>query len=249
MKNGFLLFITLLLLNINTNDILAQRKEDVIYLSNGSIIHGKIMSDSAGQNIKILNHAGDTWAFELNEIDSVKQEKPFEYKAMLFNKPGFEFGINAEFLARSGHNAIGKAVIPGVILGVAYRVNPYVSLGPEIGMVFYDLMEVPLAVSLRVRSSKNSISPVLFLNAGYTLPAEKHPDDWEYKYQGTGGINSAAGIGLEKIINENTSFLFSLSYHYQELNYHLTPLFQWAQERDRTEAYSRFCIKMGFVFR
>ena len=249
MKNPNVLFILSFFLVILTNNALAQRKEDVIYLSNGTVIRGIMLKDSTTNTIRILNHAGDTWVFDRSGVDSVTREKPFEYKAIMFSQQGFEFNINAEFLIRSNNNAIGKAVIPGVDLVFGYRFNPYFSAGTEIGMLFYDWMEIPLSVSVRLRSSGRALSPLVLLKGGYTLPAEKRADDWNYEYKSLGGYHGTIGVGIERILNENASFLLSFSYHYQELKYHLTPLNQWTQERDRKEAYSRFRLTLGYVFK
>ena len=249
MKNFILILFVLIFRFLLINDLQAQRLEDVIYLSNGSIIHGMVLKDTTSNIIRIINHAGDTWVFERAEVDSVKRGKPFEYRAKLFNREGFEFNINSEFLIRSGSNAIGNAVIPGVNIGLGYRFNSYITTSAEVGMEFYEWMEIPLTAALRLRSSGRALSPLAFLRAGYTLPAEKRADDWDYHYTGQGGICTSAGIGIERIINENAAFLFTFSYHYQDLNYHLTPLHQWIQERDRTESYSRLRISLGYVFK
>ena len=227
----------------------CQRLEDVIYLSNGGKIHGTILKDSTFHNVRILNHAGDIWAFDPAEIDSIKREKPFEYRALQFNQRGFEYGVNAELLLRSGNNALGKAAVPGLTMGMGYRFNPNLSSGAEIGIEFYDWMEVPLSASFRMRASGRALSPLIFLRAGYTIPAEKRRDDWDFKYDSNGGIHTSIGAGIERIINKSTSFLFTFSYHYQELNYHLPPLHQWVQERDRKESYSRLRLGVGYMFK
>jgi hypothetical protein len=229
--------------------LLAQKTEDVVYLRNGSIIHGKIVTDSLGTSVKILSHSGDTWAFRQEEIDSVSRIKPFEYKALLFNKKGFEVGTNAELMVRSGSNAIGNAIVPGLTLQMGYRFNNYLSAGALTGIEFYDFMEIPVAAELSFRASNQALSPIIFIRSGYSFPAEKRPDDYQYSYDSFGGYNFGAGLGVERIINENTSFVFTFGYHYQELNYHLTPLYQWIQERDRTEAYSRLRLTIGYVFK
>jgi hypothetical protein len=251
MKNPFSSLIIILFLILLTNNALGQRKEDVIYLSNGTIIHGIILKDSSARTIRILNHAGDTWVFDRKDIDSVARKKPFEYKAIMFNQPGSEFNINAEFLMRSGKNAVGNAVVPGISMALGHRFNSYASAAAEIGVAFYDYMEVPISASLRLRTSSRALSPLILLRAGYTLPAESRPDDYDYEYRGSGGVHATIGLGVERIINENASFLFTFSYHYQELNYHLSPLNQnqWLQERDRTETYSRFRLTVGYVFK
>jgi hypothetical protein len=248
MKNLLNISLTFLLMNIAVLS-LAQHREDVIYLSNGSVIRGIILKDSTGHSVRILNHAGDIWAFALSEIDSVTREKPFEHKAMIFNRRGFEINLNTEFLIRSNEKAIGKAVIPGVDILIGYRHNKYLTLGIETGMQFYQWMEIPFSASVHGRITGRSFSPFIMAKAGYTLPAEKRENDWQYKYKSLGGFNGAMGIGIEKIINENAALIFTFSYYYQELNYHLTPLNTWALERDRKESYSRFRIAVGYVFK
>ena len=244
-----IILLSLLIQSILLSSAQAQRMEDVIYLSTGTIIHGTLLMDSSAGSIRILNHAGDIWVFDRTEVDSVKREKAFDYKAMLFNKPGPEFNINVELLMRSGSNAVGNAVIPGMNILFGYRFNPNVTAGADIGIAFFDRMEVPVSANLRLRSNNRILSPIIFIRAGYTLPAEKRADDWDYRYESFGGFHSSIGAGIERIISENTSFLFTFSYHYQELNYHLTPLHQWVQERDRTEAFSRLRLTVGYIFK
>jgi len=247
--NFRLRLLIILILSCNIINIHAQRIEDVVYLSNGSRLHGTIIADSTSGKIKILNHAGDVWVFESSEVDSIKKERPFEYKAIQFNKPGLEFGVNGELLIRSGNTAIGSAVIPGINVLFGYRYNSYLAATGEVGMEFYDWMEIPLSAGIKIRSNIRSLSPLLILRAGYTIPGEKRPDDWEYSYKSYGGLHSTIGAGVERILNDNASFLFTFSYHFQKLNYHLTPIQQWVQERDRTETYSRVRLTIGYVFK
>jgi hypothetical protein len=249
MKNWISFFILPAFLVINTCNTWCQKKEDVIYLSDGSIIRGIVQTDSTSGTIRILNHAGDTWVFNLSAVDSLKRERPFEYKALLFNQHGFEYNINAEFLIRSRNNAIGNAVIPGIDMVFGYRINPYFSAGAGMGMEFFETMEIPLSLSVRARISGRALSPLILVKAGYTLPAEKRPSDWDYNYTSYGGFNGTVGLGIERILNENASFLLSFSYHYQALNYYLTPLGPWIQERTRTEVYSRFRFTLGYIFK
>lgn len=226
----------------------AQRKEDVIYLSEGSVIHGLII-DSTGTKVKIVNHIGNILAFDREEIDSIKHEKYFEYKAGIFTQPGFEFNVNGEFLMRSRPNAVGKAVIPGITMQVAYRIRPLITAGIETGLEFYEWMEIPFSACITVRTTRRAVSPLFFAKTGITKPAEKRGDDFNYSYKSFGGNHFTVGIGIERVLSENSSFIFTFSYHYQELKYHLTPLPNWLQERDRTESYSRFRLTVGYVFK
>ncbi len=242
-----LLFLSIQLVFMSSAN--AQRFEDVVYLSNGSILRGSLIPDSISGKVKILSHSGDLWVFDRSELDSLTREKLFEYKALQFNKPGLEFGVNGELLIRSGNSAIGSAVIPGLSVLLGYRYNSYLTASGEVGMEFYERMEIPISAGIRIRSNIRSLSPLLILRAGYTIPGEKRANDWDYSYKSYGGLHSTIGAGVERILNDNASFLFTFSYHFQKLNYHLTPLHQWVQERDRTEAYSRVRLTIGYVFR
>lgn len=239
----------MLLMTLVFSNISAQKYEDVVYLSNGSIIRGVLLSDSTGNKTLILSNSGDTWAFENSEIDSVKREKKFDYTAAIFNTRGSEFKLDAEFLLRSGNNSVGRSVIPGVGIGYGYRVDKYFAFAAETGIQFYELTEIPVSAAIRARMSDRTVTPVMLLRTGYTIPGEKRGDDFDYSYKSRGGFHFTAGAGLERIISNNTALLFTISYHYQELNYHLTPLHQWVQERDRKETYSRVRITLGYIFK
>ncbi len=241
-------FLTLILTLLFTSVVNAQNQDDVVYLSNGSVIRG-IIIDSTEINLRILNKAGDIWSFSRVEIDSVKREKAYVHKAFVFNQEGSEVSAGLSLMVRSGSNAIDKVAIPGLNMAYSYRFNTFLSTGAEMGIEFYEWMIAPLSAFVKLRSSQNIVSPFLYIRTGYSLPAEKQDDDWEYSYTASGGLHASCGIGIERIINENTSFTLLFSYNYQELHYHLEPLQNWILERDRTLKYNRLRISLGYVFK
>lgn len=245
-----LLLLAIFTLLTNTLEINAQNREDVVYLKNGSILRGIIVPDSSSlQKVRILNNSGDLWVFNQSEVDSIRKEKPYIGKLQHFTQPGLEFGISGEFLVRSGVNAIGNSVIPGLNLQLSYRYNDHLAMGSELGLEFYNWMEIPLSIAFRYRIGNTVSSPLLFIRTGYTIPAEDRESDWEYRYISKGGWHYSIGTGFEKILSNETSFIFTLAYHYQEFNYHLVPLQPWSMERNRTEAYSRLRLSLGYIFK
>ncbi len=249
MNRTLIFFSVILSLLLISSNVRAQKWEDVIYVKDGSIIHGQIVTDSIKSKVRILNHSGDILVFATQRIDSITREKPFEYKAFIFNQPGSEFIIEGALLIRTGNNTIDKPVIPGFAIGYSYRFQPYFSAGTSMGIEFYEEMEVPLSGFVKFRSPRKNVAPVFYFGTGYTLPTEKNRTDWDYSYKASGGIHVTTGIGIEKILSENSSVTFGFTYHYQELNYHLTPQHQWVLVRDRKEIYNRFKLSLGYVFK
>ena len=249
MKFAFLPLIFTFFLFFTNESLHGQKTEDVIYLKDGSIMRGIILEDTITGKVRILNHAGDTWSFGKDTIDSVRQEKPFQYKAFIFNREGSEFNFDGSLLIRSGNSAVNKAVVPCLHLGYGYRFGPYTEAGLITGFEFYEQAMLPLSLQGRFRLTSRAVSPFMLVGSGYTFQAEKKDEDWDYSYKGKGGVHFTAGVGIERILNENASFLISFAYQYQELNYHLTPKHQWVQERNRTETYNRIRISLGYVFK
>lgn len=81
------------------------------------------------------------------------------------------------------------------------------------------------------------------------MAAEKRNDDGAYSYTSTGGPLVNLGVGVERILSENASLILSFAWHYQELNYHLTPKYEWDLERERKETYNRLRISLGYIFK
>ena len=152
--------LTIILILFLTSEVNAQKQDDVVYHSNGSVIRGTIISDSAEMRLRILNKAGDIWSFSRNEIDSVKKEKAYVHKAFVFNQEGSEVSAGLSLMVRSGSNAIDKLAIPGLNMAYSYRFNPSLSVGTEVGIEFYEWMIAPISAFVKLRSSQNVVSQI-----------------------------------------------------------------------------------------
>jgi hypothetical protein len=53
----------------------AQQYEDVVYLKNGSIVHGTIMEQVVGESIKIKTNDGNLFIFKMDEIEKMTKEE------------------------------------------------------------------------------------------------------------------------------------------------------------------------------
>lgn len=52
--------------------------EDVVYLKNGSIIHGIIIEQVPGISIKIKNHSDDVFFYKIDEVEKMTKEEPIK---------------------------------------------------------------------------------------------------------------------------------------------------------------------------
>jgi hypothetical protein len=76
-RNHFMkkiLLLTLMLVSIR--GFSQAGYEDVIYLKNGSIIHGVIIEQIPNVSIKIKNHGGDVFFYKIEEIEKFTKEEP-----------------------------------------------------------------------------------------------------------------------------------------------------------------------------
>ena len=78
MRNITLFFIISSFLFIVSGHLLAQDMQDVVYLKNGSIIHGTIIEQVPGVSIKIKTADGNTYVYKMEEISKTTKEEVTE---------------------------------------------------------------------------------------------------------------------------------------------------------------------------
>jgi hypothetical protein len=75
MKFLTFLICTFFVIIFSTFNIYAQKLEDVLYLKNGSIIHGTIIEEVPGKSIKIQNIIGDVYFYDIYEVEKITKEQ------------------------------------------------------------------------------------------------------------------------------------------------------------------------------
>ena len=55
--------------------VIAQTLEDVVYLKNGSIVHGIIIEQVPNQSLKIQTHNNDVFVYKFEDIEKITKEK------------------------------------------------------------------------------------------------------------------------------------------------------------------------------
>ena len=212
------------------------KKDNVLYLKDGSVIRGQVL-DSSDQKIRILAADGSIWAVSSNELDSVGTAK--RYRNYSYKSSGF-----AHF-TELGPLVAGKTTVDGVTTAAfsfqtvnGYKINQFAMLGFGTGVDLYATQTiVPLFASFRGDFAKSgTVIPYYFIDAGYGANITQDSQAGE---EFKGGLLYAAGLGLKIPFNRSAGFLLSLGYRYQ------------ATESIRNQAqidtkYRRFAIRAGF---
>jgi len=227
----FLFLIQLVLISTFCN---AQTKyEDVLYLKNGSIIHGLIIEQVPNVSIKIQTKDRNVFVYTIDEILKItKEEIPTGRKGREkltsdnIKKRGFlnitEITIgkdildngSSEAISQSSNNDLQPSIGIQTINGFLF--NPYLSIGLGLGLHSYnDISFVPVFADIHVYLFKDPVTPFISLDAGYSFTAkEVYAIDKDRKYFGGVYINPAFGVKMNT--RKSKALTFSFGYRQQE---------------------------------
>lgn len=230
------LLIPFLLLSVA---MFAQKKIDVVYLENGSVIKGNL-SQGDSSKVKIETCCGNIFVFEMTEVRSIEQmdDPGSKYSTkkkgyLNFTSMGILLGSssnekNAPFSMLSEHN---------------YRFNSYIAIG---GLIGYELLQepvMPLAGNIKLFLPLQQSDLFLGLTSGYSFSLE-NPES-EFFETNTGGVLFNAEFGIMFPISRNNSFFIAAGYRYNKLNYTRTDV--WLGNVDREVSYNRISIRLGLT--
>jgi hypothetical protein len=136
----------------------AQRKMDVLYFKNGSVIRGHIFSNELGV-VKIENRVKDTLVFNSSEMDSIKQEKVYPK----ITPNGF-YNIDEGGLQISDRKGSVWRCIAGYRFAYQYQV------GVGIGLDDYQARSVPVFADFRYDFSKEERTFFSYAGGGIAFP-------------------------------------------------------------------------------
>lgn len=243
--------------------------EDVIYLRNGSIIRGKLLTSTLIDTSKISIEltGGSVFVFQKQEIDSAKKENAFkrqvaEIKKNYFRRDrGFrnqtEFGIIYGTNLKHENSEPYYYNVQGDDFGISlhtvngYQIWPYLFVGAGVGidrMVSYRQTFSPLYIRVASEFIKKKISPYIFADAGYSVMWKQKNDDY-YSYQNKGGYYVSCGGGLRIYTRSRASVVLAVAYkrNYSETKWWYT---QWNEgtyyQIKRT--YQRLVVNVGVTF-
>lgn len=238
----------LLLLFILVGQIaMAQAtRQDAVYLRNGSIIRGKVLENVVGKYTRIETVGRNILVLEEADVERVVMDEPIPPKERTERKPyGYSALADLGFMG-GDENTMSLMLING------YQFKNRIFVGGGFGIEKFKEQVLPVFADVRYNFLKGSISPFVYLQAGYSYPLGKSAEGNTTEVKGGALINP--GIGLRMNFTTHNALIFSLGWRYQEIRSHWNYNYYWGDPQyyengyDRTDFYRRIAFRVGFVF-
>ena len=160
----------------------AEELEEVVYLKNGSIIHGIIIEQVPNQSLKIQTKDGNLFVITLDEIQKITKEAPVSYSPSFLNSDD-EYGWNTGMRYRG---FVGNSFIFAldsyhddyqefVFTSHGVQINPYLYVGAGLGLKYWTYWEevsIPVFANIRGELHKlfqKNVSPYADVKMGYNI--------------------------------------------------------------------------------
>ena len=249
MKKPAIVLLTLLFLVSITY---AQTgKRDVIYLKNGSIIYGQIISSLPSGQVKIKTRDNSLWVFEAPQIDSIsKSTRVFsQIHTGYFNLT--EMGI----LVGNSNNKYGSPFSMMNISG--WQFKDHFSIGAGAGIEFFSETYLPVVADFRYYLKHQGLNPFFGFQGGYSFSLDKPDKQYVYGYSANyyispavqslemkakGGFLVNPFVGFSSPVGENLALTFSAGYRIMRQRY--TREDNYLIDID----YNRLSLKIGLMF-
>lgn len=192
-----------------------QLYEDVVYLKNGSIIHGIIIEQVPNVSLKIKTHDGNVFVFSFSDLEKTTKEylsqKDFIFQNGIYGECHVGILTGGSIITDNNNYKVSDLIL--TIGGIGgYRINENMRFGFGFEYNKYpSTIIVPLFTQFRFNYFKSSnITPISFFDLGYTL-------SWIEHVPGIAGdgIFMSIGSGIEIYFNEKNCIGLEISYRKQ----------------------------------
>ena len=225
-------------------------KRDIIYLKNGSVINGQIISSLSSGQVKIKTKDNSLWVFESSQIDSISKA------AGGFNqfRTGYFNLSEAGILVGNSNN---KYASPFSLINInGWQFKNGFSLGAGAGVEFFSETYLPVVADIRYYLKREGVKPFFGIQGGYSFALDKPDKQYVYQsnniWQGTpanlldikakGGFLLNPCVGFCSSLSENLALTFSAGYRIMRQRYSRED--NYLIDID----YNRLSLKIGLLF-
>ncbi|MEO8088590.1 MAG: hypothetical protein ABI763_17360 [Bacteroidota bacterium] len=220
--------------------------EDVVYLKNGSIIHGTIIEQIPNESIKIQTKDKNIFVYKIDEVlkmtkeettrsvDSGRHSRDAATKDNM-KKNGYtnitelSFGRSFKNTTTTYYDGFNSYVNDthadevnnnpsiGVQTINGYKFSPYVSAGIGVGFNIYSqVLLVPVFVGVRANLLDKRVTPFLAFDVGYSY-SRKQITGGTLARDDKGGIMLSPALGVKFNMTNKMALNLSLGFRYQEI--------------------------------
>lgn len=231
---------------LNESAQAQRRREDVLYLKNGSILRGKILEMDA-DTIMIEIVGRNIFVFPRSEARGITQEK----RTIAYKESGYMFVLETGLLTgrtpRNNNFGPNQSITSFTLHCVnGYELRPEFALGIGVGVDGYQNASV-VPLYLRATGSvfklTEQISPLYIVDVGYGF----YSHIFNGSNGGNGGLMVNPALGLRIRLGSSSSFIMNAGYRIQKLqtNSFFGSPGDGIQEKF---TYKRMSVRAGFMF-
>ena len=218
---------------------------DVVYLRNGSILHGKILESVTGEYTKIEIIGHNILVLPQADIEKVILDELVIESTC--SKPAAVEVFPAVSFYGGSKNSAGFTIL------TSYRFPSRLSAGAGMGVDWFSYQVMPMFAEVSYTLLAGNLSPFIYVRGGYAIPLGKSPDDQYTNTSYKGGVLAGTGIGLRRNFSNHNAFVFSAGYRYQQLRTvsdYYNPWYgsDYSNSSERIEKFNRIGISIGFLF-
>lgn len=233
----------------------AQEKlQDVIYLNNGSILHGEIIEIKANESITMNSNCGDKWVINQNEIMRIAKEpvsteiKKESNEEISYKINGYYSNINIGFMFSGEMESVFPPLSIMFLNGYEFKWD--LAIGAGVGIDLINETYMPIVGDIRYYFKDSKLSHFIYFQGGYAMPLGS-PDPYDYNYyesdmESKGGYIINPGIGLKLNLQDKNAFSFAIGYKYMQVEHEYIEYS--GQKINRTTEYNRITLGIGFHF-
>jgi hypothetical protein len=212
MKSSLL---TLVLISLSYSSVVfgqTQNLQDVVYLKNGSVIHGTIIEEVPNKSIKIETSDGNIFFYQMDEIEKLTKE-PSRIPISENGTPSgggyagnFEIGINQILSTFSGTTLLAVHLVNGFAIGRS-------TIGLGLGIETADGGTViPIWIDSHSYFTDGDVKPGIYGHLGYALGSGGGSIEAE-------GFSVGAGLSVKFQTSPGFGILLDVGYRNQTLLY------------------------------
>ena len=248
MKKSAFVFYTLMFLMMST--FAQNSKRDVIYLKNGSIINGQIVSAIPSGEVKIKTRDNSLWVFEPAQIDSIR--KSGNHSAAM--RSGCFNLTEAGILVGNPGN---KYQSPFSLINISgWHFKNGFSVGAGTGVEFFSETYLPVVADFRYYLKYQDANPFFEIQGGYSFSLDRpdsqyvsrnsniwpEPSGSTMEIKAKGGLLLNPAIGILTPLDDHLSLAFSIGYRIMRHHYEREDDYKIDID------YNRLVLKIGLLF-